>query len=273
MIQENSKANDYALARYLNERVVKIFALVADHQKHDLPDLSAINRSYVLLVHELKQLYDRNSELSSIGDNICWRTFATIDAIDPYTLFEYSDDNRNHGNDHIAKVNSLCIISGKEEPDIPSELNVVLDEATKNMVAFAESWLIPLYTFDITEAGVLLVNGVEGVMNVRKVQAGSPTELALAQAKTRPDTIFKPDLGKISAYKRGLTASLKDMGFKGAIGQLFMPDMDDRRGIRFRPMVTRTQANEELIDLTELDQKLKSFGAKTIFDIYDLPVK
>lgn len=92
MGQENSTANDYALAKILNERVSSIFAFVADHRNADLPDLSDINRSYALLVNELQTLYARHEKLSNIGENICWRTFRTIDTIDPYTLYEYSDD-------------------------------------------------------------------------------------------------------------------------------------------------------------------------------------
>lgn len=271
MSEQNSTANDYALAKYLNERVVAIFALIADYHK-DLSDLTDINRSYVLLVKELKEIYTRNSELTDIKENICWRTFDTIDAIDPFTLWEYSDDYNNHGNSHISKVNSLCVISGKEKPDISPELKKIIDEAKKNVADFVDAWLIPEYTFDITEGGVLLVNGIEGVMNVNKVQAGSPTEMALTQAKTKPNKTFVPDLGKEDyKLKRGLTTSLKDLGFKGALKKLFMPVMDEQRGIRLRPVVTRTQANKELIDLVELDKTLKSLGAETVFSIYNLP--
>jgi len=248
---------------------VKIFALVADHRNDDLPDLSAINRSYVLLVAELKKLYGRNAKLSDINDNICWLTFGTIDAIDPYLLWEYSDDYRNHGIDHISKVNSLCIVSGQEMPVIPPELKKILAEATENVASFAEDWLIPVYTFDLTDEGVLLVNGIGGVMKVKKVQAGSAIEMILTQAKANPDVIFKPDL-KGHSHERGLRTSLADVGFTGAIKALFLPVMDNQRGIRFRPSVKRSTANSEGIDLTELDRKLKNLGAETIFDTYNL---
>src|SRR6266702_195584 len=269
MSEENTKANDYALAKYLNERVVRIFALVADHRNDDLPDLAAINRSYVLLVAGLKKLYGRNPELSDINDNICWRTFGTIDAIDPSTLHEYSDDYRNHGIDHISKVNSLCIENGKETPDISPELKKILDEAAKNVASFADDWLIPEYTFEINDAGVLLVNGIEGVMNVRKVNAGSATEMILTQAKAQPNVVFPPNL-KGHSLERGLRTALIETGFTGALEKLFLPVMDNQRGIKFRPSVKRSTANQEGIDLTELDSKLKRLGAETIFDTYNL---
>ncbi len=268
MSEQNNTANDYAVAKVLNERVVAIFALVA-YYHGDLQDLTDINRSYVLMVNELKKLYDKNSELSGIKDNICWRTFGTIDAIDPYTLHEYSDDYRNHGNDHISKVNSLCVVADKEKPDFTTEQQKILDEVKKNVTAFAEDWLIPEYTFEITEAGVLLVNGVEGVMNVNKVNASSTIDEILNEAKAKPNTTFLPNL-KEHRLKRGLRTALAEVGFTGPIEKLFMPVMDNQRGIHFRPQVTRAQANKEKIELTALDEKLKHLGAETVFEIYNI---
>ena len=264
-------ANDYALAKYLNERVATIFALVADHRR-DLPDLSALNHSYVLLVNELRQLYGRNPELSSIGENICWRTFGTIDAMDPYTLFEYNTDYKNHGIEHISKVNSLCIVAGKEVPSISPQLQTVLNDARSNATAFAENWIIPEYTFEITSAGVLLVNGLEGVMKVNKVNATGTPEAVLSKAKTMPNKLIPIDELELkkSRIERGMRTALIEIGFTGAIEQLFMPVMDNHHGVKFRPHITRTQANSENIDLTELDMKLKSLGAKTILDTYGL---
>jgi hypothetical protein len=269
--EQNDTANDYALAKYLNERVAAIFALVADHRA-DLPDLTELNRSYVLLVSELRALYGRNPELSSIGENICWRTFETIDAIDPYTLYEYSTDHRNHGIEHISKVNGLCIVAGKETPDISPELQKILDDARINAIAFAENWLIPEYTFEITESGRLLVNGLEGVMSVNKVNTTSTPEIILSQAKTMPNRLIPVsalDLGE-SRIKRGIRTALIEIGFTGALEQLFLPVMDNQRGVKFRPHVTRAQANSENINLSDLDRKLKSLGAETVLNIYGL---
>lgn len=269
MSEQKSNANDYALAKYLNERVIAMFALVADNFNKDLPDLTDINRSYVLLVAELKKLYDRNPELSSIRDNICWRTFGTLDAIDSYDLYEYSDDYKNHGIQHVSKVNALSINAHKEKPDITPELRKILDEAKINATAFANNWFIPVYTFEITGSGVLLVNGIKGVMKVKKVNASSTIDEILNQAKTNPNTTFLPSL-KGHRLKRGLRTALAEVGFTGAIEKLFMPVMDNLRGIKFRPLVTRAEANKEKIDLAEIDEKLKSLGAETVLDNYNL---
>lgn len=269
MSEQKSDTNDYALAKYLNDRVVAIFALVADNFHNDLPDLTDINRSYVLLVAELKKLYSRNSELSSIRENICWRTFDTIDAIDPYDLHEYSDDYKNHGIQHISKVNALAVEAHREKPDFTPELQKILDEAKINVTEFVNNWLIPVYTFEITEAGVLLVNGIEGAMSVKKVQSGSTLDDILNEAKFRPNETYKPNLIG-HRLKRGLRTALVEVGFTGAIERLFMPIMDNQRGIHFRPRVTRAEANKEKIDLTALDKRLKHLGAETVIDTYNL---
>lgn len=52
--EQRDRANDFALAYYLNERAIGLFSLVADHR--DTPDTSAINRSYILITDILKKL-------------------------------------------------------------------------------------------------------------------------------------------------------------------------------------------------------------------------
>src|SRR5690606_2035259 len=121
--------------------------------------------------------------------------------------------------------NSLCIVAGKEAPDISPELKKVLDEAEENISSFAEEWLIPEYTFEITGSGVLLVNGIEGVMKVNKVNASSTIDEILNEAKEKPNTTFLPNL-KGHKLKRGIRTALAEVGFTGAIEKLFMPVMD-----------------------------------------------
>lgn len=269
MADNTTNANDYALALYLNKRVSAIFAMVADH-KGDLPDLTQLNKSYVLMVSELEKLYGRHAELSSITENICWRKFDTIDAIEPYELFEYSDDYINHSTQHISQVNKLCLQMGQLEPLLPASLKKIVAEAKANVIAFSNDWLIPEYTFEISDDGSLLVNGLLGVMDVKKVQAGSATEMLLTQAKAKPNELFKPDL-KGHSLGRGLRTSLKEVGFRGATEKLFMPVMDNQRGVMFRPTISRAQARKEHIPLGELDEQLKSLGAKTLLLMYAYP--
>ena len=58
----NRKPNDFALAKYLNERVVAIFQLAIDQRNS--ADIAAINKSYILMVNELK-----NSMLATTAKN------------------------------------------------------------------------------------------------------------------------------------------------------------------------------------------------------------
>lgn len=60
MNENTDNANDYALAKLLNECEIRIFSLLADHG--NLPDTTDVNRSYVLLAEELKE-HARQPEL------------------------------------------------------------------------------------------------------------------------------------------------------------------------------------------------------------------
>lgn len=82
------KPNDFALAKYLNERVIAIFALATDQQNN--ADIAAINKSYILMVNELKKLYARNPELKKISEPICWQSFDRVEYIHD-SLWEYRD--------------------------------------------------------------------------------------------------------------------------------------------------------------------------------------
>src|SRR3990167_10186100 len=77
MSENTDNANDYALARLLNERVIRIFYQLDDLRV--LPDHASLNRSYVLLANELKQIYARQPELQKIGGTICWRVMDNVE--------------------------------------------------------------------------------------------------------------------------------------------------------------------------------------------------
>ena len=64
---DRDKANDYAVATALNERVINIFTLFTSH--NTTPDITDINRSYILLADELEKIYNRTSELKNIAEN------------------------------------------------------------------------------------------------------------------------------------------------------------------------------------------------------------
>lgn len=273
MNEQKSNASDYALAKYLNERVVAIFALVVDNYKY-VSDLTDINRSYVLLVHELKRLYDRNPKLKQIRPTICWRVYDTLDAMDPYDIFEYGDDYKEQGYQHISQVNSLCIIAGKEKPDITPEIQKLLDVASKNVndliaeleeaekqrEASTKGWFIPEYTLTYDEMrGVIKINDVYQ-LNKRSTNDGSNVDKLLRQALTKPNEAFTPELNNT---KKNLSTILSNVGFDTTLRSLFFPTARKGKGVFCRPVVTRAEADAEGIDTVELDMKLKEHGANT----------
>lgn len=139
-MSENNSANDYALAKLLNERVIKIFSLL--DTLRDLPDHTALNRSYVLLASELKQIYARQPELRKVGGSICWRVMDNIELfhenIGEYkTLaYEYTNSGADYGEEHNAGVTTLCIKAGIRKPVISSRIESLLAEADSNINAF-----------------------------------------------------------------------------------------------------------------------------------------
>lgn len=141
MSEQNSKANDYALAKTLNERAISIFTLVVSHAS--IPDLTAVNRSYVLLVHGLKQIYARQPELQKIGYPICWRVLDNLEQIHEtaveYTVATVEDYMRSapdYGQEHNSSVSRLCIIANIEKPALTPQTQKLLNEADENIAAF-----------------------------------------------------------------------------------------------------------------------------------------
>ena len=140
MSENTDNSNDYALARVLNERVITIFKLM-DNER-DLPDYSALNRSYVLLREELKQIYARQPELQNAGGGICWKVMQNIELfhenIGEYKslAFDYSHSGADYGDEHNTNVNMLCIKANIDKPVIPQHINKLLTEAERNIKDF-----------------------------------------------------------------------------------------------------------------------------------------
>ena len=140
MSKNTDNANDYALAKLLNEYEIKIFSLLADHG--NLPDASDVNRSYVLLSEELKEIYARQPKLKKMGQPICWQVMSNLELfhenIGEYkTLaWEYVNSGADYGQEHNASVITLCIKSNASKPVVPPEIDQLLSEAEKNISAF-----------------------------------------------------------------------------------------------------------------------------------------
>lgn len=93
--QDRDKANDYAVAQHLNDRADTMASLVYDAIKQSYsglarPDITKINKAYVLIVEELKILTDRSPQLLAIEAKAIWQRFDTLKGYDAeiYTYFE-----------------------------------------------------------------------------------------------------------------------------------------------------------------------------------------
>ncbi len=137
---ENDRANDYALARLLNEYVIRIFTLLADYG--DIPDTYDVNSSYVLLANELKQIYGRQPELQKIGQPICWQVMNNLEMfhenIGEYkTLaWDYYNSGGDYGEEHNANVTTLCIKANIRTPVLSPKIKSLLSEADENYAHF-----------------------------------------------------------------------------------------------------------------------------------------
>lgn len=265
-----SKANDFALAKAMNEQIYKTFVFVwmgegaGVSEYHEIPDL---NRAYVLLINELEKIYARNPELLAIKPEPLWRRFDVLKN-HAAAIYDYINDTEDWGHEHNAKVEKLCIIAGVNDPDYTPEqqkLMETIDIHTKEYAAKGKEKLdnqdkdrqIPEYKLTFNFDGTILINEV---LKLKKVHASSTTEKLLDQAIKNPNTLFKPDIGLTS---RNLSTVLSGAGFTNELRALFFPVASKSRGVFFRPTVTRQQADEDNIDTTQLDIKLKELGAET----------
>lgn len=278
--EQRDKANDFALAHYLNERAIALFSLVVDYQKNT--DTTGINRSYILITDILKKLYSRNKELQGIQTHICWQAFDRLEYIDN-DVWEYTNDARgDYGQSHNAQVNRLCITNGKETPDIAPDIKKVVDEAIANgSVYLAEveddnkptttgkrDWYISKYTIEHKPDGTILVNGL---YKLKKTQAGSAPERLMEQVIQNPNTLFKPNLGQT---RRNISTIISSMGFDKTLRALFFPTVNQSKGVVFRQSVDHETAKSERIDTYKLDTELEKLGVPTVqkpIDLSEIP--
>ena len=265
-----SKANDYAVAKAMNKQVYSTMVIVwmgdtADvSEYYEIPNL---NRAYILLVNELEKIYERNPELQAIKPEPMWKRY---DMLKNYTaeISERMTETDGWGLEHIARVEKLCIIAGVDDPIFTTEQQKVMDEIDIHRKKYGKlgkerlenadkNRQIPSYKLTYKPDGSILVNDV---LKLKKAHAGSSTERLLEQAVKRPNTLFKPDIGQTS---RNLSTILSSAGFTKELRELFFPTVSNSKGIVFRPTITRKQADEEKIDTSKLDIKLKELGAET----------
>lgn len=271
---ETTKANDYAVAKALNDLVNGIMAFMYVAGAHDMSrehQLAEINRVYVLLTYELEKIYTRNPELLAIKPEPIWRRFDVL-KYSNWDIKDYIDNTDDTGHAHTLRVERLCIIAGVDNPSYTPEQQKLVQSADtvvrkygQNLVKASEgmqaskanNWQIPEYTLTYKPDGTVLINDV---LKLKKAHAGSTTERLLEQALKSPHTLFKPDVGQTS---RNLSTVLSSAGFTKELRELFFPTVSNSKGIVFRPTIARQQADDEKIDTSKLDIKLKELGAET----------
>lgn len=268
--QSTSKPNDYAIAYELNRLAIGLFEMVADNDV--IPDITDINRSYILICDELKSIYSRNTELESLSGSICWKNFDMLEYIynDLGEYKHFIGDDYGYG--HVAQVHRLCILNKKETPDLSPRLAEMIATAKKNGEDFFNSLndteedvevfndrYIPNYTLSYDNDGIIWVNNV---LRLNKNHIGRNPDLVLSQAfkhdgQTEP---FKPEI----ATSRKLSTILSDMGFNETLRMIFFPVVNQSKGIVFRSNVGWIKVSAQKIDTSKLDIQLFKLGAETL---------
>jgi len=128
-LNQSTEVNDYAIALYLNERAWKILWHVADLYPLQSKDMEKVNRNYVLLVQELSELYTNNIELKQLEPKPTWQRFRQIES-NQVTIADLQENRTGDtGQAHTAEVRRLCIIMGKDKPELNDKQKTLTTEA------------------------------------------------------------------------------------------------------------------------------------------------
>ena len=292
--QDRDKANDYIVAQYLNERANTMVGLVYDAMSQSYsgiarPDITKMNKAYVLIVEELKALTDRNPKLQAIDARAIWQHFDTLKGYDAdiytyYEPFSQSDDMEVYTN----KLDRLCIISNAEKPQYTKAQERLIADADEAIRIYRNSikkaqeinedqrtdWFIPDYK--LTHAGkkYLKINGID----IKKTNAGAVDDILVSAFDNDGKGVFTPDIG---STERKLTSNVADI-FNGkvftkdeqkALKALFFRNVSDKTNtLSFVSWVTRDEADAiPNLDTSALDKKLKQLGAKTETKEQEIP--
>lgn len=128
-VNKSSKANDYVIALYLNERVWKILWHVADLYPLQNKDLAKVNRNYILLVQELLELYANNDVLIQLEPKPAWRQFKQIETNQVEIADLQGDRTGDTGQAHTAEIRRLCIIEGNDKPELNTKQMKLISES------------------------------------------------------------------------------------------------------------------------------------------------
>lgn len=269
---KTSQANDYAVANALNKVVYRILVLVYMGWGTDLykeHEIAEINRTYILITHELEKIYARNPELLAIKPEPIWRLFEVLKNTTE-TIANHFSDSDDHGAEHTVRVEKLCILAGVDEPSYTPDQQKLVDNsevAISNYAALVKKeaekllaekkeygWEMMNYYLTYKPDGTILINDV---LKLKKIHAGSITEKLLEQSIKNPNAKFKPELGKTA---RNISTIISSAGFTPVLRDLFFPTVSGD-AVVFRPFVSKLQADTERIDRDELDLQLRENGA------------
>lgn len=283
--KQSTSDNDYAVARELHHHANEFLIAVSHlNQAYNYDDpyveyhkvIMLINRPYVLLVHELEKLYAKNNTLAKLNDNpktkATWTLFNTIESTDQ-DIYAYLREHKSIEDfAHLAQANRLAIIAGIETPNFTPKQKKLIDIAEEVYVMYLKQlgeWssrrpkkkskdyhFVMNYKLKYEDNGSIVINDV---LVLKKTQSGSAPRKLMEQAQKHPYELFKPELGQLN---RNLSNVLSDMGITGTLKELFFPTAN-KDGVKFRPSVNYTTAEEERIDTKELEKKLKELGAET----------
>lgn len=272
---QDTTADDYAVAYGLNLLVMGLITLVYIHKNTSISDnldVQEINRVYILLVDELQKLYASNPKLSELKPEPIWRRFEVIKFHIKEIQEHVAIPENGHGGAHFAKVERLCILSNAniEAPSYTPEQKKIVDNAHKILNDFeaahearknnkANNWRIPEYTLTYDPIrGTIKINDVYQ-LNKRSTNDSSNIDKLLAKGMNQPNELFNPEL----ITTKSLSSIISNAGFTPTIRKLFIPVARKGKGVLVRPIVSRTEADAEGIDTTELDLQLKELGAVT----------
>lgn len=272
---QSTNENDYAVAGALNFIVNGMILVIYLADKAGVSkeiEIIDLNKTYIRLVGELEKLYDNQPKLSSIEPEPIWKQFDVLKSHTQDIIDYISKPDTDYGQVHYAKVEKLCILANDETPTFTAEQNKLVDHAKKIVSKYdllvedafkkiretqENNWQIPAYTITYKPDGTILINNI---LKLKKAHAGSTTERLIEQALNNPNTLFTPDLGQTS---RNISTVLHSAGFTPTLRQLFFPTVSKSKGILFRPLITREQADAEKINTLELDMTLKDLGVAT----------
>lgn len=275
-VNQTSNNNDYPVARVLNTVVLSIVALVREAEEMDLPEdyeIDELNRAYVLLVHELENLYNQNPQLTEIKPEPFWKQFDVLKTVS-WRLLDYLDDpDQDKGQAHMRKLDKLCIIADNEIPELSPEQMKLIEHASETVKKYRQtlnntrldineriedSWYIAEYRLDYND-GTILINDV---LKLKKTHIDSTIDKLLEQAFKNQNTLFIP---KLPQTARNLSTVLSSAGFTPVMRQLFFPIASKSKGVLFRPSVTFEEATRDGIETVELDLLLKVLDADLSF--------